>query len=135
MTRNIREWMIYRASRVKSVSLYPVPSFCISFSLFLSCTLPLRATNDPQTYPLQKSGFLLSLIPIPIFRFRCSCRRWTRSWISWCTCRPRYPRVVSSKLRDMDFAVHSDVRSANVDQYYQRFLYHNVPKITSHLRD
>lgn len=50
--------MIYRTSRVKNVSLYPVLSSCISFSLFLSCTLPLRATNDPRTYPLQKSGVL-----------------------------------------------------------------------------
>lgn len=99
----------------------------LSFSLALFLFEP-RMIHEH--IPSRSRGFLLSLIPIPIFRFRCSCRRWTRSWTSWCTCRPRYPRVVSSKLRDMDFAVHSDVRSANrtgVDQYYQRLLYHNVP--------
>ena len=51
---------------------------------------------------------MLSLIPIRIFRFRRSCRPWTKSWTSWCTCRLPYRRVAIS--RNLEARVFSGYR-------------------------
>lgn len=51
---------------------------------------------------LLPARFLLSPIPIRIFRFRRSCRRWTRSWTSWCTCQARQRRHNDKRIERWD---------------------------------